>query len=845
MTNHPSAPFPSPKNEFIFQRTLPDGYMVEKYRIISTIGYGGFGVTYLALDTESGEEVVIKENFPAYCSHRDPFSGIINANNEFELENFNWARQNFLAEARTLSELNHPGIVKILSIFESHGTAFIVMQYITGLSLEYLANRLHQDGLRYTEDELKGLLARLLKILIYIHGNNILHRDIKPPNILLNTEGLPILIDFGSARSSSNIRTATVVSTDGFSAPEQIRGLKNLGPWSDLYSLGVTFYTLLTGIAPQKAEEREYSDNLVPLTKIPELQERYSYSFLRSIDKSLRLDIAERYKSAYDWLAAIEVEDMKSLQPTIRLNNEQLFTAKTRLVSASAPPPIATAQSERAQSKKSGAKWFFFFFIFVLCGLFILWAYNRFNADSANNHPETAISNGNKPKLPTVFQSVKISSFRTNPKAATITKSINQFTLKLDSPYLQTSIPNEQLTERVRVACINLTLNDKIINSEAYTLLIKNSLGAVLAQSSPLYPKIPVGSPINLSFTFPELPILSRQGTYQVVMEYKGEELLPLPVLCLKEIPNNQPDFPEVSIIIGSKIEGSKQPDSALMIEMMQLFQRSNESDILQSIVTPTSLPFLEKLAKEGYPQAQYKLYYYLNMRHGSTRYKEAIKWLYLAASGGYAPAQRTLGTKMLGLPYFFRFNEIHHEYLPKDNTDATLWLQKAATQKDHIALYVLGILYSQNWVQPADVAQANKLINYINAPNFNLPQFEPTTKILAFWLNNHLSKSVLKTVKIPLNDVNLSNFNGISFMNGNTLSPFTIGQISLLDQEKAISKLVLFKEVPNTGTLINIDQTIPQQVSPNTPNQFSFEITLYPESSRGIIMVNEKKIEK
>lgn len=206
----PQSEAAPPKDEFfVFQRELVSGTKLEHYEIDHVLGNGGFGITYLARDIYLNRYVVVKENFPSSYSHRDPLSGLIVPNNQHDIENYNWALRNFLNEARTIAELDHPGIVKILSIFETNGTAYFAMEYINGLSLDYLGDRLMTTGKRYTEDEMKGLLFRLLDILHYLHGKDIFHRDIKPGNILLTREGMPILIDFGAARHASKLTSLT------------------------------------------------------------------------------------------------------------------------------------------------------------------------------------------------------------------------------------------------------------------------------------------------------------------------------------------------------------------------------------------------------------------------------------------------------------------------------------------------------------------------------------------------------------------------------------------------------------------------------------------------------------
>ena len=164
---------------FVYQRELAPGMRLEQYEIIRVLGSGGFGITYLAKDLFLNRNVVIKENFPSRYSYRDPLTGHIRPNNEHDLENYTWALKSFLSEAQTLAELNNPGIVRILSVFEANGTAYFAMEHITGLSLDYLGEKLHSTGHRYTEDELKGLLTRLLRILDYLHSRHIYHRDMR------------------------------------------------------------------------------------------------------------------------------------------------------------------------------------------------------------------------------------------------------------------------------------------------------------------------------------------------------------------------------------------------------------------------------------------------------------------------------------------------------------------------------------------------------------------------------------------------------------------------------------------------------------------------------------------
>lgn len=310
----------------------------------------------MAKDLFLNRNVVIKENFPASCSYRDPLTGHIRPNNEHDLENYTWALKSFLSEAQTLAELNHPGIVRILSVFEANGTAYFAMEHITGLSLDYLGEKLHTTGHRYTEDELKGLLTRLLRILEYLHASHIYHRDIKPGNILLTEEGTPVLIDFGAARHALKLHTATVLTTQGYSSPEQALGKTNIGPWSDLYSVGATFYALLTGHPPERAEVRLAEDAMPPLHSNPQLMRLYSRQFLLSLDKALAPQINCRYQDAREWINDICSISGEESSATIQLTRAEISSARPALHLGAAKSSDKNIPSGRGTGTPSAAR---------------------------------------------------------------------------------------------------------------------------------------------------------------------------------------------------------------------------------------------------------------------------------------------------------------------------------------------------------------------------------------------------------------------------------------------------------------------------------------------------------
>ncbi|MDO5465245.1 MAG: serine/threonine-protein kinase, partial [Akkermansia sp.] len=283
---------------------LPTGIEMGKYRIIRSLGQGGFGMTYLAEIIESGEKVVIKENLPTFCACRDTSSLVVTATNPHdELQEYNKLLTRFVEEARLLAQLDHPNIVKVLGAFEALGTAYYVMPWVGGKELHKAA----PAPAAMTEEWLLPILRTMLGALGYLHGRNIYHRDVKPANILLTDDGTPILIDFGTARAIISDRSATHVGSPGYSPIEQITAKGKRGPWTDVYSLGATCYRLITGERPPEATERlaEEEDPLRPLATRAELRGRFSPAFLAGIDKALSIRTKGRWQTTAEWLATL------------------------------------------------------------------------------------------------------------------------------------------------------------------------------------------------------------------------------------------------------------------------------------------------------------------------------------------------------------------------------------------------------------------------------------------------------------------------------------------------------------------------------------------------------------
>lgn len=223
-----------------------------KYKIERLLGQGGFGITYVGFNTVFDERIAIKEFFMRGVTERDETTSAVSVSNEENVQQFEEQREKFKKEARRLRKLKNEHIVKVHDFFEENGTAYYVMDYIDG---ENLAERMKRTGKPLSETEVRNILLQLLDSLKEVNQNEVWHLDIKPGNIILDKNGSVCLIDFGASkqiRANGNMTTSTALCyTPGYAPNEQIGQMyERFGPWTDIYALGATIYSLLTGNKP-------------------------------------------------------------------------------------------------------------------------------------------------------------------------------------------------------------------------------------------------------------------------------------------------------------------------------------------------------------------------------------------------------------------------------------------------------------------------------------------------------------------------------------------------------------------------------------------------------------------
>lgn len=275
---------------------LAEGSVVEKYRILRLISAGGFSFVYLAHD-ENQSPAVIKEFLPANLALRSDAgesSAAVARLSEGDRTQFLFGMKCFFEEGRALAHLSHPNVVRVLNFFRANETAYMVMRYERGRSLQ---EHIQQRRGPLEEAWLRATFSDLLNGLREVHKQKLLHLDIKPGNVYLRNNGSPLLIDFGAARQTLTTEGATLspTYTPGFASPEQHVRREHLGPWSDVYSVGATLYSCLAAAAPQHADQRLEKDLVVPARRV--WSGKYSAELLDTIDWCLRLDHLERPQS--------------------------------------------------------------------------------------------------------------------------------------------------------------------------------------------------------------------------------------------------------------------------------------------------------------------------------------------------------------------------------------------------------------------------------------------------------------------------------------------------------------------------------------------------------------------
>ena len=307
----PYCGFDLAENREKYPVALPAGTVLNgRYIVGRVLGQGGFGVTYLALDTQLNARVAIKEFLPGEIATR--IGTTVSVMSGDKTTDFTYGAERFQEEARTLAKfIGHPNIAGVSSYFNENDTSYFVMDYIEGISFKsYIANQ----GGKVSVDEALNVMIPVLRALTAVHAEGFIHRDVTPDNIYISKDGNVKLLDFGSARYSigDKSKSLDVVLKVGYTPKEQYIRRGRQGPYTDVYSCAACFYAALTGYLPPESLERMDHDELIPVSQagidIPEWLDR-------AILKGLAVQPEDRFQTAAELLDAIENQLVVDLPP--------------------------------------------------------------------------------------------------------------------------------------------------------------------------------------------------------------------------------------------------------------------------------------------------------------------------------------------------------------------------------------------------------------------------------------------------------------------------------------------------------------------------------------------------
>lgn len=279
------------------------GLYNNRYVIGTCIGFGGFGITYKAWDNVLETVVAVKEYYPTGLVQRVPGKPQVIIYTGESKEEYMQGLERFLDEAKNMAKfVDNPNIVHVDAFFEENNTAYLVMEYLPGMTLK---SYLKSKGGRIGCEEVISIADAVITALKEIHAGGIIHRDISPDNIMLCNDGRIKLLDFGAARFSDadQERTRSIILKPGFAPPEQYQAKSKQGPWTDIYALCATVYRAITGVLPDESVNRVIEDTVQsPIQIYSDIPERISNTVMKgmSIYPEIRFSNVDELKKALD-----------------------------------------------------------------------------------------------------------------------------------------------------------------------------------------------------------------------------------------------------------------------------------------------------------------------------------------------------------------------------------------------------------------------------------------------------------------------------------------------------------------------------------------------------------------
>ena len=373
-----------------------------KYRIERVLGQGGFGITYLAVQTSLLRKVAVKEFFMKdFCSRDEATLAMLTSSvgSSKQVEQY---RKKFIKEARNLARLNHPNIISVIDVFEENGTVYYAMPYLVGGSLQ---DYVKTHG-TLSEQEAMKYVKQIASALKYMHEEqHICHYDVKPANILLDNKGNAVLIDFGISKNydaqGQETTTTPIGMSEGYAPIEQYQqNVEEFSPVSDVYALGATLYYLLHGKRPVPAVHRASGTALL-------MSKQLSQGVKDIINASMKVSKRERAKSVDVFMGSINTSAYRGRtmiqdddESTILDGNQRTNRTNTTNTKSYTTSPVGnTTVTENNSNSTMG--WIIGIAVVVIIGFFI---YNS-QGDAGNSSNVESYSNPVEATPPSTTQS--------------------------------------------------------------------------------------------------------------------------------------------------------------------------------------------------------------------------------------------------------------------------------------------------------------------------------------------------------------------------------------------------------------------------------------------------------
>jgi len=403
-----------------------DTILNNRYEIESVLGHGGFGITYAAHDKTLDVRVAIKEYLPRQLATRGEGQTQVAVFTGEARQQYDYGLRKFLEEARSVARFaNHPNVVSARDYFEANGTAYMVMEYIEGVTFKQF---LQQKGGRIPFELASQMMMPVMDALREVHVTGLLHRDISPDNVYITADGRIKLLDFGAARyfTGEQSKSLSVILKTGYAPEEQYRSKGRQGPWTDVYASAATMYRAITGRTPPDALDRKEEDTLEPPSQ---LGIAITPAAEQALMKALAVNAQSRFQDMGEFQAALRSEAIMPSSPTAQVSSG--FTPPYHAppqwspVSTAAQIPSQPGPVRRKKASSAATAIIISVAVFVLVGSGVLWYLSKIHAQvgvpQGQTAPPVVVVDPHKAFVPATTQTVPDSPGRRTDKPAAVT----------------------------------------------------------------------------------------------------------------------------------------------------------------------------------------------------------------------------------------------------------------------------------------------------------------------------------------------------------------------------------------------------------------------------------------